>query len=138
MKATVKEITVTTVKVEYEDGSFAVVPIEKGDDKATVISKCNSWNYTPEPYDSESDIPVAVGDVLEFNEVEIEDPNVDYRAARLEHYPRLEKQMDAAYWARQGDDTQQKTVDAEILNVKTKIPKTWAGKESDIEKISLD
>lgn len=138
MKATVKEITVTTVKVEYEGGGFAIVPIEKGDDKATVISKCNSWDNTPKPFDSKADIPVAVGDVLEFNEVELEDPNVDYRAARLEHYPSLEKQMDAAYWARQGDDTQQKTVDAEILNVKTKIPKTWAGKQSDIGKISLD
>ena len=46
--------------------------------------------------------------------------------------------MDAAYWLRQGDDTQQKLVDAEILNVKTKIPKTWSGKQSDIPKISLD
>ena len=27
---------------------------------------------------------------------------------------------------------------AEILNVKTKIPKTWSGKQSDIPKISLD
>ncbi len=43
--------------------------------------------------------------------------------------------MDAAYWARQGDDTQQKAVDAEIDNVKTKIPKSWTGKQSEIQKL---
>tara|TARA_R100001509_G_scaffold140079_1_gene94753 strand:+ start:416 stop:832 length:417 start_codon:yes stop_codon:yes gene_type:complete len=138
MKATVKEVTVATISVEYEDGSVAIVPIIKGQNKTNIAEACNAWNNPNKPFDSLSDVPVAVGDVLEYVEVEETDPDVDYRDARLHHYPRINKQMDAAYWLRQGDDTQQKLVDAEILNVKTKIPKTWSGKQSDIPKISLD
>lgn len=133
MKATVKKLTVTTAEVEYEDGSYAIVPIEKGQEKAIITQNIRGYYNDEYPYDKVADIPIAVGDVLDLTPPAPEDEDVDYRDARLHHYPRLQKQADALYWARQGDDTLQKAVDAEILNVKTKIPKTWTGKQSQID-----
>ena len=132
MKYTVKEITTTSVKVEYDDGSWAEVPIAKGQSKDSISENCDHFNNPPSPYDKVSDVPLTVGETVEWNVDGDADADVDYKAARLEHYPRLEKQMDAAYWARQGDDTQQKEVDASIQLVKDTIPKTWTGKESEI------
>ena len=131
MKYTVKEITTTSVKVEYEDGSWADVPITKGMDKDAISKNCDQWYNPPTPYDKESDVPLTVGETIEWS-LEATDVDVDYRDARQEHYPRVEKQMDAAYWARQGDDTQQKEVDTAIQLVKDTIPKTWTGKQSEI------
>lgn len=133
MNATVKKITVSTVEVEYEDGSYAIVPIEKGQEKALITLNIRNYHNDENPFDKVSDIPIKAGDVLDLTPPAPEDEDVDYRDARLHHYPRLQKQADAAYWARQGDDTLQKAVDAEIDNVKTKIPKTWTGKQSEID-----
>ena len=131
MKYTVKEITTTSVKVEYEDGSWADVPIEKGMSKDAISKNCDQWYNPPSPFDKVSDVPLTVGETVEWS-LEATDVDVDYRDARQEHYPRVEKQMDAAYWARQGDDTQQKEVDTAIQLVKDTIPKTWTGKQSEI------
>lgn len=132
MKATVKEVTVTSITVEYDNGTHALIPIEKQQDKNAIKETVKSFNNTFEPFAKVADVPVSVGDEFDLDPA-VEDADVDYRQARLAHYPRLQKQMDAAYWARQGDDTQQKAVDAEIDNVKTKIPKSWTGKQSEIQ-----
>ena len=131
MKYTVKEINTTSVKVEYEDGSWADVPIEKGMSKDTISRNCDQWYNPPTPFDKESDVPLTVGETIEWSVADA-DADVDYKNARQQHYPPIERQMDAAYWARQGDDTQQKKVDAAIQLVKDTIPKTWTGKESEI------
>ena len=131
MKYTVKEITTTSVKVEYENGTWADVPIEKGMDKDTISQNCDQWDNPPQPFDTVSDVPLTVGETVEWIH-NSEDLDADYRDARKEHYPRLEKQFDALYWARQGDDTQLKEVDAAIQHVKDTIPKTWTGKYSEI------
>tara|TARA_R100000278_G_scaffold1686_1_gene3360 strand:- start:2203 stop:2613 length:411 start_codon:yes stop_codon:yes gene_type:complete len=132
MKATVKEVTVTSITVEYENGTHALIPIEKQQDKNAIKETVKIYNNTFEPFSKVADVPVSVGEEFDLDPT-VEDADVDYRQARLAHYPRLQKQMDAAYWARQGDDTQQKAVDAEIDNVKTKIPKSWTGKQSEIQ-----
>jgi hypothetical protein len=131
MKYTVKEINTTSVKVEYENGSWAVIPIEKGQTKDTISQNCVSFNHEPNAWDKTADVPLTVGETVDYDTT-VEDADVDYRKARQEHYPRVEKQMDAAYWARQGDDTQQKEVDTAIQLVKDTIPKTWTGKQSEI------
>ena len=43
------------------------------------------------------------------------------------------KQLDALYWAREGDDTELKAVDATIKLVKEKIPKGTSYKHSEVE-----
>ena len=50
---------------------------------------------------------------------------VTYADARLNAYPSIEDQMDALYWARQGDSSKQEEIDAKISAVKTKYPKDW-------------
>ena len=108
--------------------------LKKMQNKEAITQTVSSYNHTIEPFDKVSDVPVSVGEVLEVTGSS-DDVDVDYRDARLAHYPRVNRQMDAAYWAREGDDTQQKAVDAEILNVKTKIPKTWTGKQSEVDSL---
>ena len=56
---------------------------------------------------------------------EIADVNHEdkYAAMRRADYPSVEEQLDAAYQARQGDDTKQIEVDAKIRSVKEQYPK---------------
>ena len=55
---------------------------------------------------------------------ELDDYNtVDYKEARRETYPTISEQLDALYWARQGDDTKQKAVDDAIKVIKDRYPK---------------
>lgn len=50
--------------------------------------------------------------------------NRGYAAMRRTEYPSVEDQLDAAYKARQGDDTEQREIDARITEVKSKYPKS--------------
>jgi len=129
MKFKVTEKSTSSVSVEFEDGSIAIVPLSKGQTKEQIIQQVSTFHNVG-PFASVSDVPIEVSDTwLEHVEP---DPEVDYRTARLSHYPRLEKQMDAAYWARQGDDTEQKAVDDAIKLVKEKIPKGTTYKTSEV------
>ena len=130
MKFKITAKTIDTVSVEFEDGTHAVVPIEKGQSKEEIIGIASSFNRTPNPFDSVSDVPVEVSDTL--LEHVLPDLEQDYRSAREFHYPTLGKQFDALYWARQGDDTEQKAVDAAIKLVKETIPKGTSYKTSEI------
>lgn len=47
-----------------------------------------------------------------------------YAAMRKAEYPSVEEQLDAAYQARQGDNTRQLEVDEKIRSVKEKFPKS--------------
>ena len=46
-----------------------------------------------------------------------------YAAMRRSEYPSVEDQLDAAYKARQGDDTEQRELDDRITRIKNKYPK---------------
>ena len=48
----------------------------------------------------------------------------DYAAMRKKEYPGVREQLEAAYEARQGDDTHQKALDTRIAEVREKYPKT--------------
>ena len=129
MKFKVTGKSTRSVSVEFEEGSIATVPLSKGQTKEQIIKQASTFHNVV-PFASVSDVPIEVSDTwLEHVEP---DPEVDYRNARLSHYPRLEKQMDAAYWARQGDDTEQKAVDEAIKLVKEKIPKGTTYKASEV------
>jgi len=49
-----------------------------------------------------------------------------YAAMRRPEYPSVEDQLDAAYKARQGDDTEQLLLDSRITEIKNKYPKPGA------------
>ena len=44
MKYTVKEVNVTNINVEYEDGSTAVIPIVKGQDATSIQQNILAFN----------------------------------------------------------------------------------------------
>lgn len=46
-----------------------------------------------------------------------------YRANRRREYPSIERQLEALYDARNGDDTKLKAIDQQIADVKLKYPK---------------
>ena len=52
------------------------------------------------------------------------DPVKDHAAQRLSEYPSIGDQLDAAYKARQGDDSEQVRLDGLIAQVKQKYPKS--------------
>lgn len=131
MKFTIRELTTSNITADYDDGSWAVVPIIKGQTKDQIIDSIAAYNEKTNEFDKLEDIPVKKGDVLE--QIELGDVPSNYREARRAHYPDTNDQLDALYWARCGDDTTLKAIDAEIKLVKDTIPKNWSGKQSEIE-----
>ena len=78
------------------------------------------------------DVPVKVGDELEYKREEPDD-TLTYAQARAANYPAIGSQLDALYWERQGDDTQRKLYDVKIKEVKDKIPKSGTYKKSEVD-----
>jgi len=123
-KATIKEVTVDALTVEYEDGSVAIVPINKDWDEEELNMHIFAYHNPRLSYDTVESVPVKAGDVIE-KKIPIEDEQIfDYKQARKYHYPNSGEQWDAAYWNRLGDDSFQKLVDAKIKLVKDTIPKS--------------
>ena len=138
MKFTVKEKKASSVTIEYEDKSIAIIPITKNFTKQDIQDRAAFFNEKVTEFDSVDDVPVDIGEELEatpYASNPTSQLEAGYKEARRFHYPEVEKQLDAAYWARNGDDTQQKAIDATIKLVKDSIPKTWKGKRGDISKL---
>ena len=134
MKFKITEVTTGTVKVQYEDDSWALVPISKTQTKKDIHQLILSYNNTPTPFANIKDVPVSA--TSDFIEAEVdEDQAVTYKAARASHYPPVGDQMDALHWAREGDDTNLKAIDTAIKTVKTKIPKGKTYKGSEVAKL---
>ena len=127
MKFKITEVTTGTVKVLYEDDSWAIIPISKSQTKSDIHDLILSYNNKPTPFDKVSDVPVTVtSDYIEAENSE-EKETVTYKEARATHYPSVGNQLDALHWAREGDDTNLKAIDVSIKLVKEKIAKgsTW-------------
>lgn len=134
MKFKITEITTSSVKVQYEDGSWALVPISKGQDQATIYEQIRSYVNVAPTFDKVSDVPVTVSSNYIEDSTET-DPTVSYQVARSVHYPPIGDQLDALYWERQGDDTLRKAYDETIKTVKTKIPKGGTYKTSEVNSL---
>lgn len=133
MKFKVLEKTTNSVTVEFADKSVAIVPINKQLNKNEIINQVSSFNNEPlEEFDSVDDVPVSVGEELEFL---VTKTNLDYKAARTVHYPEIGTQLDALYWEREGDDTHRKAIDALIKLIKEKIPKGKTYRRSELENL---
>ena len=81
-----------------------------------------------EPYIAEwlSDAPRPTREEIKAALLEITDVHHEakYSALRRAEYPSVEEQLDAAYQARQGNDSKQREIDEKIRLVKEKYPKT--------------
>lgn len=124
MKYTVKEVNTLFIKVEYEDGSNAQVPIAKGQTSNDIRFNIKNWsNSTHIPFDKVSDVPLAVDFAGDTDDDLTVANEYNYKEIREVKYPNLGDQMDAAYKARLGDTSEQTTIDAAIKAVKDKYPK---------------
>jgi len=127
MKFTIRTIETGYITVDYEDGAWARIPISKDMDKRAVHSSIKGHMTIP-VFTKATDVPYAEGekgdtdDKIESSKPE-EDLDIPWVMARERSYPDIGDQLDAAYWARNGDDTAQKALDVEIKAVKDKFPK---------------
>jgi len=133
MDYTITKVETDKITVTYADKSWAVIPLVKGllkEELQTLIA-----TFAPKEYESAvSDIPLKEGDTgnTTTDQTAVA-PKYSYQQVREIHYPTIGNQLDAMYWARQGDDTKQKAYDTYIGEIKTKIPKNdkeWTEEEA--------
>lgn len=128
MKFKITEIDTLKMKVEYSDGSWALIPSEKGKDKAWYSQKIVDFCSTPQEPVAVVDHPFKVGDEGEVGDglPEVEEPEIQYYSwddVREYCYPTDNQQFEAIYDARNGDSTLLTAVDAHIQLVKDSIAK---------------
>lgn len=124
MKYKVTELTTSLMKVEYEDGTWSSIPIDKSDTKVVLQGRIAGYYNTPTvPYAQVSDIPLAVNFEADTTDDLSTPITFNYIEARAICYPTIGDQMDAAFKARQGDSSEQTAIDIEIGTVKVKYPK---------------
>lgn len=131
---TIREVATSQLVVDFADGSWANVPIRKGQTKEEILQVIASFNNTPEPFDSEEAVPFEPGEQGAASKVSIQttpsassESNVmTYVDLRASFYPAVGDQLDALYWARQGSIEQLTSIDAEIQSVKAMYPKDMA------------
>jgi len=131
MKIKITNVAVDYVTVEYDNGSTAQVPIFKSMSLDQIKDSLAGYNNPPNPFDKVEDVPLKVGEEIEYERAEA-DEDLTYAQARAANYPSVGSQLDALYWERQGDDTQRKVYDAKIKEVKDKIPKSGTYKRSEV------
>ena len=126
MKFKITELDTLKMKVEYSDGSWALIPSEKGKDKAWYAQRIVDFCATPQEPVAIKDHPFKVGDEGDVGDgvPEVEEPEeVFYSASELREYcyPTDNQQLEALYDARTGDSTLLTAVDAHIKFVKDSI-----------------
>ena len=129
MKYKITEMDTYSMKVEYEDGTWAMIPSVPEQNKNYYLRQIQGY----QPKDTQvavKDHPMKVGDEGVVGEgIVEEDPEYDqiqqwdYANARAVAYPSSAKQWDAYYWLGKGDDTLHKAIIAHIEMVKEKFPK---------------
>mgnify|MGYP001361897244 CR=1 FL=1 len=126
MKWKITDLNSSWFKVEYEDGSWAQIPVTPTSTKRNYEIAIEA--FAPKPTVTDTDkLPIKVADEGIVGEYDV-DPeegaaNYTYAYARESVYPTLGDQFGAMYKARQGDDTEQKAIDTNIALIKAKFPK---------------
>lgn len=131
---TVREVTPSQLTVDFADGSWANVPIRKGQSKEEILQVIASFNHTPQPFDSAEAVPFEPGEQGVASLPQPAGPSpasqepewMTYADLRAVSYPAVGDQLDALYWARQGSTAQLAAVDGEIEAVKALYPKDMA------------
>ena len=128
MKYKVTEMDTYSMKVEYEDGTWAMIPSVPNMDKDFYLIQIQNH----QPKDSEvalKDHPMKIGDEGVVGEGISEEAKYDgnpswgYDDARAIAYPSSGCQWDALYWAGKGNNTFQDAINVHIEMVKEKFPK---------------
>jgi len=134
MDYTVREVAVDHIVVDFSNGGWAEVPVQRDWDRARIETEISKFvPFTNDmAFASEADVPLVVGDTgtvgsyydsMAAAEAARRAVEVTYEGFRSRAYPTLGDQLDALYKARQGDSTELNAIDAEIAQVKTDYPK---------------
>ena len=127
MKYKITKVAKDGVTVEFEDGAWAFVPILKEDKRMDILARIPTFATKP-VFENDEAVPVDVGFEADTeddaaSEEEAREMTYTYAEAREGSYPKIGDQLDALFWAREGDDSQLKLFDEQIKAVKAKYPK---------------
>ena len=131
MKFKIKEVGVDQIKVDYDDGSNAIVPVRKGMNEDQIFEVVEAFNTLNTSFDKVEDVPVKAED--KWHEVKIdEEPRLNYVQARALAMPNYYEFFNAEYLARKGDNSYITKIDERIAKIYKKFPKgdtLWTQKE---------
>ena len=123
MKYKITELSTSSMKVEYNDSSHAVIPIEKTYDTNLLKDLIGKYHNVDRSFEKVEDIPLALnyeGDTEE----DLTTPNeFTYKDMRLAEYPNVGDQLGALNKSRLGDNSEITKIDEVIADVKAKYPK---------------
>ncbi len=121
MKFKITNKALEWLKVEYEDGSWALIPSVHGLTKIAWHQLIN--NYAPKPrVEKLEDIPWNIGDEGDTTDDLTIYPTYSYEAARWFLYPDNDTLTLALYESRQGNSIPLTNYDKRITDVNTLVP----------------
>ena len=107
----VREVSLTSVTIDFATGSWAIVPIESGMSKESIEARIREFAGLRTGFISLTEVPLKAGDSGEIaTDQELQAKAIEEDAAKLYNYvelrqrfyPAIGDQLDAAYWARNG------------------------------------
>ena len=123
MKYKITELSTSSMKIEYDDSSWALIPIEKTYDANLLKDLISRYHNVDKSFGKVEDVPLALnyeGDTEE----DLTTPNeFTYKEMRSTEYPSVGDQLGALNKARLGDNSETTKVDATIADIKAKYPK---------------
>ena len=131
MKFKIKEVAVDQIKVDYDDGSHAIVPVRKGMNEDQIFEVIEAFNSINTAFDKVEDVPVKVDDTWHEAKIE-EEQRLNYVQARSAAMPDHYEFFHADYLARKGDNSYHVKIDERIEKIYKKFPKgdkLWTQKE---------
>ena len=136
---TIREIAVDKITVDYEDGSWAQIPIKASFTKEQIEDGIAQFAPQFDQFETIDAVPFAVGEQNTIKTIAEKKTELDaeriareskedselvtYKEFRLATYPSIGDQLDALYWARKGDTTELDALDAQIQQIKIDYPK---------------
>ena len=150
MKYKVTGVSTTQLTVEYDDGSWAEIPLNKNFTKENYLEQIYNFSSEARTIVSVASNPMKIGDegvVGEgFDNTPTEEPKYSWKEVRKYGYPDLENQLEAWSDHYAGDSTKLDLVKKHIAMVKELVPKeenqdkhwTFDQKEAKIAEIEAD
>lgn len=128
----VEKVEAGSLQVRYQDGSYAIIPLDKSSTRDQIKQAIAAYSNTQEPFDSAADVPFAEGDVGEVpTDKELREQQqqqnqlaqLTYQDLRRASYPSIGDQLDALYWDRMAKPEPLEQINETITQVKQKFPK---------------
>ena len=120
-------VSTTQLTVEYDDGSWAEIPVHKNYAKADYLEQIYNFSSDARNIVSVADNPIKIGDEGVVGEgidnTPTEEPKFSWKDVRRDAYPDLENQLEAWSDHYAGDSTKLDLVKGHVAMVKELIPK---------------